>query len=314
MSESPRSLLSLLALVPIGEDRWSAPTPAEGPPRLFGGQVAAQALRAACLTVPPGPRPHSLHGYFIRPGRPEVQLELVVERTRDGRSFTTRHVTALQEGQAIFELTSSFHTDEEGVDWQEPAPVPRPRHPEEAPEPDSDDSPFGGFHASNPFAIRPLSLPEGGFGTTLHPCWVRIREPLEPDERLHACALAYVSDLAVVTAARAPGSTGMPFGASLDHAVWFHRPVDVNQWLLFRAGPVSNFGARGLARGSFHTAEGVLVASLAQEALLRTTGRFPMPPGLGDLREEDLARMAPEEMAALWRERRRSGGTDGTSA
>jgi len=311
MSESPRSLLSLLTLSPLGEDRWSAPTPAEGPPRLFGGQVAAQALRAACLSVEPGPRPHSLHGYFIRPGRPDTPLELVVERMRDGRSFTTRHVTAVQEGQAIFELTASFHTDEDGADWQEPSPTGIPV-PEPEADTERDESPFGGFHATNPFVIRPVRAPGSSF--SMHPCWVRIREPLENDPRLHACALAYVSDLAVVQAARAPGSTGMPFGASLDHAVWFHRPVDVGQWLLFSAGPVSNFGARGLARGMFHTADGVLVASLAQEALLRTTGRFPMPPGMADLKEEDLAAMKPEEMAALWQRSRDAGAADGTRA
>lgn len=310
MSESPRSLLSLLNLSPLAEDRWSAPTPAEGPPRLFGGQVAAQSLRAACLTVPPGPRPHSLHGYFIRPGRPDTALELVVERTRDGRSFTTRHVTAVQEDQAIFELTASFHTDEEGMDWHEPWPDAIPG-PDEVVDPNQDDSPFGGFRASNPFMIRPLSRMGSGFA--MHPCWVRIREPIGTDPSLQACALAYVSDLAVVQAARAPGSTGMPFGASLDHAVWFHRPVDVNQWLLFSAGPVSNYGARGLARGTFHTAEGLLVASIAQEALLRTSGRFPMPPGMAELKEEDLAAMKPEEMASLWDRSNIAQGPDGTA-
>lgn len=297
----PRTLLPLLTLTPTGEDRWAAPTPAEGPPRLFGGQVAAQSLRAACLTVDPGPRPHSLHGYFIRPGRPDTDLELVVERMRDGKSFTTRHVTAVQEGQAIFELTASFHTDEEGNDWQEPPPD-RP-DPEDSFDPDREDSPFGGFRATNPFVIRPLRRLGESF--SMHPCWVKVREELEPDERLHACALAYVSDLAVVQAARAPGSVGMPFGASLDHAVWFHRPVDVGEWLLFSAGPVSNFGARGLARGTFHTRYGVLVASIAQEALLRTTGRFPTPPGMAALREEDLAKMSPEEMARLFEQANR---------
>lgn len=283
MSESPRSLLSLLTLRPVGEDRWWAPTPAEGPPRLFGGQVAAQSLMAACLSVELGPRPHSLHGYFIRPGRPDTDMELVVERTRDGRSFTTRHVTAVQEGQAIFELTASFHTDEDGVDWQEPGPeMLAPPAGEDGPE----DSPFGFFRATMPFDVRPAAGIGPGF--SLHPCWVRLREEIDPDDqRLHACALAFVSDLAVVSAARAPGSrTGLPSGASLDHAVWFHRPVDVRDWMLFSADAVSNFGARGLARGTFLTRGGALVASMAQEALLRTSGRFQVPPGMGGLRPE----------------------------
>ena len=116
--EPARHLLAILDLQPAGWDRFLAPTPAEGPPRLFGGQVASQAIRAATLTVAADRRTHSLHSYFIRPGRPGVPLELGVERTRDGRSFSTRRVTASQMGEAIFVLDASFHVDEPGDDWQ----------------------------------------------------------------------------------------------------------------------------------------------------------------------------------------------------
>jgi acyl-CoA thioesterase-2 len=280
---SPRLLTGLLDLAVLGEDTWTAPTPAEGPPRLFGGQVAAQALRAACLTVPAGPRPHSMHGYFIRPGRPDVTLELHVERTRDGRSFTTRHVTAVQDGHAVFELTASFHADEEGVDWQEPGPdLPGPAT--EA----ADDSPFSGFWDSNPFEIRPI-VPWSE-AMSVHPCWVRLREDVGDDPALHACAITFISDLAVVGSARAPGHrSALPSGASLDHAIWFHRPADANRWMLFAVEPVTNFGARGLARGTLHDERGTLVASIAQEALLRPSGRYPFPPGLAALRDRFAA-------------------------
>jgi acyl-CoA thioesterase-2 len=279
MSDDPRrSMRDLLELQETAKDRFTAPTPAEGPPRLFGGQVAAQALRAACATVEDGRPVHSLHSYFIRPGRPDSAMELVVERTRDGRSFTTRHVTALQEDKAIFTLTASFHAPEEGTDWQLPAP-------EAARPPDAADrslgEPFATFWRDSPFLIQSLS------GSTqrplLHPAWIRLTEEIGDDPVLHACALTYVSDMAVVFAARAPvDRTGFGVGgASLDHSVWFHRPFDIRRWLLFSVEAVSNYGARGLARGTFHTEDGTLVASLAQEGLLRPTGGPRWPAELG---------------------------------
>jgi|HubBroStandDraft_1064217.scaffolds.fasta_scaffold70611_3 acyl-CoA thioesterase-2 len=275
MSEDPRrSIRALLELQETGKDRFTAPTPAEGPPRLFGGQVAAQALRAACATVEEARPVHSLHSYFIRPGRPDSAMELVVERTRDGRSFTTRHVTALQEDKAIFTLTASFHAPEEGTDWQLPAPeAERPtdaaRH--------SPSEPFATFWRDSFFLIQSLS--GSSQRPLLHPAWIRLAEDIGDDPVLQACALTYVSDMAVVFAARAPADR-IGFGgggASLDHSVWFHRPFDIRRWLLFSVDAVTNYGARGLARGTFHTEDGALVASLAQEGLLRPTGgpRWP---------------------------------------
>lgn len=286
--------------------------------------MASQSLRAATLTIEPDRQVHSLHSYFIRPGRPNLPLHLEVERIRDGRSFATRRVTALQDREAIFVLDASFHVREEGFDWQiePPSLTPTPdeivagdgpmgmripssrnapawmreaiREREEAdaadPEDEADDSeqedtpakqarsrgrrmrggPFGGL-----FDMRPLRMSED---FRPHPAWIRIKEPIGDDPALHACALTFISDMAVVRSARAPGSTdGGWGGASLDHAVWFHRPFRVDEWLLFSAEPVTNYGARGLAKGSFHTSDGVLVASFVQECLLRSTGMPPPP-------------------------------------
>jgi acyl-CoA thioesterase-2 len=276
MSDAPARMDALLDLQPAGFDRWLARTPSDGPERLFGGQVASQSLRAATLTVDHGLPPHSFHAYFIRPGRPGEPLQLDVVRTRDGRSFTTRQVTATQSDGPIFVLTASFHAGEEGDDWHRPSPMDVPS-PEECA---GHDSLFARFHTTSPFEVRPTTATpyDEGF-LRIHPFWVRSREPLPDDAAIHACAVAFMSDMGVVAGARAPTSTLPPMfmGASLDHAVWFHRPVRADRWLLFDVQPVSNFGARGLAVGTFRTADGTLIASVTQEALLRNTGRVPLP-------------------------------------
>lgn len=274
-----RTLAGLLDLQPSGDDRWVAPTTDQGPPRLFGGQVAAQALAAACKTVPSDRPPHSLHGYFIRPGRPDTTLELVVERTRDGRSFSTRHVTAVQAGKAIFNLTASFHGSEPGVDWQ----LPGPDLPPDPDDPRDPRPPIRGvfFGLDSPFERRPVDPSTTGDPWPPHPCWIRLAEEISSDPAEQACALTYISDLGVVGSARAPEDRGRPSSlASLDHAVWFHRPFDISEWHLFSVDPVSNYGGRGLARGTFHAHDGRLVASLAQEALIRpgSPGGVRWPP------------------------------------
>jgi acyl-CoA thioesterase-2 len=268
-------LLRLLDLRELGDDVYEARTPNDGMGRLFGGQVASQTLRAATLTVDAARLPHSFHAYFIRPGRPGTPLELAVERTRDGRSFTTRRVIAAQNGEPIFELSASFHAPEAGDDWHLPGP-------QGIVDPDAaggPESPMAQFITMSPFELRPVVAPKPGEFPIIHPFWVRARDRLPDDPALHACALAFISDMGVVGSARAPESTlpKMFMGASLDHAVWFHRPARADEWVLFSVDPVTNFGSRGLARGTMHTAEGVLVASLAQEALLRSTGRSPIP-------------------------------------
>jgi acyl-CoA thioesterase II len=273
VAEPGNRLLRLLTLTEVGTDRYEAMTPGDGPGRLFGGQVAAQSLRAATLTVDGNRPPHSFHAYFVRPGRPGVPLILDVIRIRDGRSFTTRAVTATQGDEAIFFLAASFHGDEPGDDWQLPPRVDVPL-PDAA---DAPESPFTRFESMMPFEVRPASG-RSAMGFAFHPFWVRVRDDLPDDAALHACCLAFMSDMGVVGSARAPNSSAQPFmGASLDHAVWFHRPVRADQWLLFDVEPVSNFGARGLARGTFHSQDGVLVASITQEALLRPAGTTPLP-------------------------------------
>ena len=273
VAEGLEMMLRLLDLESSGDDRFLARTSSDGPPRLFGGQVASQSLRAATLTVDADRSAHSFHAYFLRPGRPGIPLDLDVERTRDGRSFTTRRVTASQEGEPIFLLAASFHSSEDGDDWQLPGR-------DDLPGPDGagGESPFSAFSTMSPFEIRPLAGSSAGF-PVLHPFWVRTRDRLPDDPALHLCVIAFMSDMGVVGSARAPGSS-LParfMGASLDHAVWFHRPARADEWLLFEVEPLSNFGSRGLARGSFRAVDGTLVASIAQEALLRSTGRIPLP-------------------------------------
>lgn len=274
VTEPVNRLLALLDLDQRGDDVFVAatPSPAEGPPRLFGGQVASQSLRAATLTVGPDRYPHSLHAYFIRPGAPGVPLELSVDRTRDGRSFSTRTVSAAQNGEPIFVLTASFHVEESGDDWQESPPTGLKR-PDEIDEP----SPFGLFRSMMPFDIRPLRTSNTPF-PVVHPFWVKTHEPMPDDPFLHACAITFISDMAVVASARAPESTAVPFGgASLDHAVWFHRQARADEWMLFSVDPVTNYGARGLARGAMHTIDGIHAVSIAQEALLRPASTPPVP-------------------------------------
>lgn len=265
------SFLRLLDLSDEGPDRFRAACPQQQAPRLFGGQVAAQALCAACRTAPDGRPPHSLHAYFLRPGRPGAPVQLEVTRSRDGRSFATRLVTASQSDQVIFVMMVSFHSGEDGPDWQA---LPRP----EAPGPDAvtpAEPPLAWFGAVASFDIRPARA--AGGVAPLHPCWVRSRERLPDDPVAHACALAFMSDIGMVRAARTPGSAHRPLsGASLDHALWLHRPARADQWLLFSAAATTNAGARGLASGTLHTDDGVLVASVSQEAILRPSGSFPL--------------------------------------
>jgi acyl-CoA thioesterase-2 len=193
-----------------------------------------------------------------------------VERTRDGRSFATRHVTAVQEGEAIFTLTASFHGTEEGLDWQVAGPDLTPPH-DIGPEPEefaAGGPPYRAFWSTSPFQLIPVRPDPENF--VPHPCWVRLIEPITNDPALQACALTFISDMGVVGSARAPTDRGRPGAlASIDHAVWFHRPFDIAQWHLFSVDPVSNSSSRGLALGTLHASDGRRIASIAQEALIR---------------------------------------------
>lgn len=264
-SDAAAGPLDLIGLERIDDDTFVGLTPRRGYDRLFGGQVAAQSLRASCLTVDEARSPHSLHSYFILEGRAGEPLQLDVQRTRDGRSFSTRHVTASQGGKAIFELVASFHVSEDGDDWQlsPPSDLTVPETLDE-----SEMSRWTGL--GRLFEIRPVSRPPASDPFALHPLWIRARGPVGDDPRVHLCLLTFLSDIGIVGAARRPGGrVAFQAAVSLDHSVWFHRPARVDEWLRFSAEPSTNFGARGLARGTLHDQHGVHIASIAQEALLR---------------------------------------------
>jgi acyl-CoA thioesterase II len=265
-------LLALLELERLARDLFRADAGGAWPTgRLFGGQVAAQALRAAIDTVDVEHYPHSLHGYFLRPGSPQMPVLLHVDRIRDGRSFTTRRVNAVQDGEAIFTMIASFHRDEPGREYQLPLAA-------GVPAPDDDvewyQSPLSRFGRAGPFEVRelpPTPRDERGHIETTRRVWVRVRAPLGDDRALHACLLTFVSDMGAVYAAAIPvgGGFGNIMGASLDHAVWFHRPVRLDDWVLYDLRPLSNAGSRGLVQGTFHDRDHVLGATVAQEALIR---------------------------------------------
>lgn len=231
-------------------------------PRLFGGLIAAQALAAAAATVPGDRLPQSLHAYFIKGGRVGVDVDYTVEITRDGRSFTTRRVTATQEDERIFEMLASFHRPEPTLDWQRLADMRLPL-------------------AVATTVVTPPERWADYFETRVgpgqtpvwpqQPFWFRSREPIEDDPVLRACALTFVSDLGMVSTGRPPGvdEPGPGGAASLDHALWLHRPIDPNRWHCYDAVGVSHRDARGLAFGAIHDQDGTLVASVAQESLWR---------------------------------------------
>jgi acyl-CoA thioesterase-2 len=265
-------LLGLFDLADKGDDVFAAPNPARGPwTRVFGGQVAAQAVRAAQLTVPIERAIHSLHAYFIRPGRPGDDIEMHVERPRDGRSFTSRRVKAVQSDEVIFDMIASFHVSEEGPEYAIPLADDVPA-PEDAPEPEGM---FGRMRSMMPFDMRELgpTAPVDGIYRSTRRAWFKTAGALPDDLALHACVLAFASDMGVVSAARVPVAGEAEWarfmGASLDHAVWFHRPIRADEWILFDLRTVSSSGARGLAAGTMHSRDGVLGVSVAQEALIR---------------------------------------------
>jgi acyl-CoA thioesterase len=231
-------------------------------PRLFGGLIAAQALAAAGATVDSGRLPQSLHAYFIKGGRVGVDVEYVVEPTRDGRSFDTRRITASQDGVPIFEMLASFHAPEQTVDWQRPAALRLPL--DQATAVVTPPERWADYYETRVVADADTTWPR-------QPFWFRSREPIEDDPLLRACALTFVSDLGLVDTARPPGEKepGPGGAASLDHALWLHRPVDPHQWHCYDAVAVSYSDARGLAFGSIHDNLGTLVASVAQESLWR---------------------------------------------
>ena len=235
-------------------------------PSLFGGQVCAQALMAAGRTVPAGRLPHSLHGYFLRPGLVDHPVVLRVDRDRDGRSFSARHVAAIQDGEVIFSMLASFHAGA-GDSAFEDAP------PRVVPEPAAC-PPYG----SDPLLeLRQVTLTEVVDGRQLYSdcIWVRAAHPLPDDPMVQACALAYVSDLGTGFGRMLLSATIGNGGPSIDHAVWFHEPIRADDWVLLDLVPWKATPGRAVYRGVARDGAGRLGATLAQEHLLRPGGADP---------------------------------------
>ena len=287
MTNPAERLVDLLDLEQIEVNIFRGRSPHESLQRVFGGQVAGQALVAAGRTTD-GDRPvHSLHAYFLRPGRPGVPIVYQVERVRDGRSFTTRRVTAVQQGRTIFNLTASFHKPEEGS-FEHQLPPAR-----EVPDPgvpaDGRRRRSGSIWALCPkrwSAWRGASPSTSAMWTGCagraeeikdaeprSAVWMRAVGPLGDDPLVHTCALTYASDMTLLDAVRIPveplwGPRGFDM-ASLDHAMWFHRPFRADEWFLYdQESPIAT-GGRGLARGRIYDLEGRLLVSVVQEGLFR---------------------------------------------
>ncbi len=282
MSRAVDDLLTLLELETLEQNLFRGRSPQVGWQRVFGGQVIGQALVAACKTVE-GRRPHSLHAYFLLPGDPKVPIIYEVDRLRDGRSFTTRRVKAIQHGHAIFAMSASFQDEEPGFDHQIPMPdVPSPESlPSESEMkagvlPLMPDPVRTYYERERPIELRPVEFERYSTREPREPrfnIWIRATSPLPDDPAVHQCVLAYASDLTLLDASLvAHGRTVFERdiqAASLDHALWFHRPFRADDWLLYTQDSPSTSGARGFSRGLIYTRDGTLVASVAQEGLIR---------------------------------------------
>jgi acyl-CoA thioesterase II len=284
MSSAIENLLAILDLEPLEVNLFRGRSPQVTWQRVFGGQVVGQALVAACRTVDVAERPpHSLHAYFLLPGDPKVPIIYQVARIRDGKSFTTRRVIAIQHGQEIFTMAVSFHRDEPGLTHQAKMPdVPKPEElPSEAeikervlplmPEPVR-----RYYERERPIELRPVeyarylgkTYPDGRFNV-----WIRATGRLPDEPAIHQCVLAYASDMTLLDSALIPHGRSVfdktIMAASLDHALWLHRAFRADEWLLYAQDSPNLHGARGFSRGLIFTRDGTLVASVAQEGLLR---------------------------------------------
>jgi acyl-CoA thioesterase-2 len=274
-------LVGILDLEPIDLDIFRGRSPQISLQRVFGGQVAGQALVAAGRTVTPDRPAHSLHAYFLRPGDPSVPIIYLVDRIRDGRSFTTRRVVAVQHGRAIFNLSASFALIEPGLDHQVPMPeVPSPESLPSIAERAGASGDLGPFdRLPRPIDLRYVEEPPwlsrgGGPREPSQRVWMRADGVLPDDPLMHVCALTYASDMTLLDSVLAAHGLAWQHdevvGASLDHAMWFHRPFRADEWLLYDCESPSAAGARGLATGRIFAADGRHVASVVQEGLLRT--------------------------------------------
>ena len=282
MSSALDEILGILDLEPLEVNLFRGRSPQVPWQRVFGGQVIGQALVAACRTVDGRP-PHSLHAYFLLPGDPAVPIIYEVDRIRDGKSFTTRRVVAIQHGEAIFHLSASFQRPEPGLEHQIPMP--------ETPGPEALPAGKGRFAQApsdlpeemrkwlqrpRPIEIRPVE-PMEYFQPEKRPphqrVWIRADGKLPDDLMLHQCVVAYASDMTLLDTAILPHAISWFDSrfqmASLDHAMWFHRPFRADDWLLYAQESPSASEARGFTQGRLFTRDGILVVSVVQEGLIR---------------------------------------------
>lgn len=293
MDAATRNLIDLLDIEQLEENLFRGRgSGGETPTRIFGGQVIAQALNAACKTVE-GRSCHSLHAYFLRPGDPSRPVIYEVDRARDGRSFTTRRVVAIQKGRQIFNLAASFHVEEPG--WEHQHPMPQVAGPEglksarelRAEHADRIPEKFrAAFLRQSAVEVRPVA-PRDLFApepvSDVNHIWFRIPGARVDDPVLQQCLLAYASDMNLLGSSLRPHGqtwyTGQVMTASLDHAMWFHAPVMLDDWHLYALDAPWTGNARGFNRGLIYTREGRLVASVAQEGLMRPIARREGPEG-----------------------------------
>lgn len=296
MHEALGRLVDLLRLEEVEPDRFRGRNEDRGPMRLFGGQVAAQALAAAGRTVKER-RAHSLHGYFLRPGDPDLPVVYDVHRIRDGSSFTTRRVVARQHEKAIFNMSASFHEPEPSYEHQDDMPDAPP--PEGLPTWEERARELGArvpeplrSWLARPRAIEMRSTQaHSWFGgepnRSPNLVWLRAPSPLPDDPLLHQCLLTYASDMGLVDNIYRPHRKRRRdvMMASLDHAVWFHRPLRVDDWILYVQESPTAFGARGFVHGALYARQGARIGSVAQEGLMRRTDpkRAAPAPSRGDL-------------------------------
>jgi acyl-CoA thioesterase-2 len=288
MSRALDQLLSILDLETLEHNLFRGLSPQVGWQRVFGGQVIGQALVAALRTVDGRPA-HSLHGYFLRPGDPAVPIIYEVDCIRDGKSFSTRRVVAIQHGQAIFSMGVSFHAMEAGLEHQ--LPMPKVPEPEELPSEAKlklqllehlPPQVKAYWERERPIEIRPVDISRYLSQDKRAPTqlvWIRANGTLGTELALNQCVLAYASDFtlldtALIVHGRFVFDPNLML-ASLDHAVWFHRAFRADDWLLYAQDSPSSAAARAFCRGSFFTREGMLVASTAQEGLVRERRRYP---------------------------------------
>jgi acyl-CoA thioesterase II len=256
-------LIDLVSVEPVGEGVFRTGLPAWGDGPVFGGVILGKAVAAAVHNMPEGKALHSLHGYFLRPTFAAHPMELHVSSVREGRSFTTRRVAAMQDGKEVFSMTCSFHADDEGAEYHLPLDP-------EAPPPDETQQ----RHSFGPIEMREVGAtapgPDGTHRSTGR-AWFRVMGRLPDDPKLHTSVLAHMSDM-TRNSARPPslGEVEHIRGLiSLDHALWFHRPVRADEWLFFDLHSLVHAGGRGVIRGTMHTEDGKLALSMAQEMLIQ---------------------------------------------